>query len=188
MKTKTMNYVLVPLALVMLLTIGLASVYALEGSWRTDDGMAAMEDMAGPRGEGRCFDGPPMKEGGRHFKMLAVALDFSPEQTAQLESIVKANREKMMALRQQLREGQQQLCTQMASESFDEVAFRAEAEKVAAARIDLMVNRAKTHQAIFAVMTAEQQAKAKKLKQAMSPRYRGPQARKGAAEKRASGV
>ncbi len=67
----------------------------------------------------------------------------------------------------------------MESDRFDEVVFRAQAEKVAALRIELMVNRAKTRQAIFAVMTAEQQEKAQKMKQVMSSKQRGKKGSKG---------
>lgn len=173
MKTKKMNYVLVPLSLVVLLTIGLVSAHATGNPWGPADDMVEMGDMNGARGEGRDFDGRGMRGGGQHLKMLAVALDFTDEQKAQVKEIVSANREKMKALRQQIRDAQQQLLSLMESDRFDEVIFRTQAEKAAATRIDLMVNRAKTRQAIFAVMTAEQQEKAKRLKQVMAPKHRG---------------
>lgn len=179
MKTKKMNYVLVPLSLVVLLTIGLVSVHAIENPCRSDCDMEAMDDMAGARGEGRDFGGRGMRGGKGHLKMLAVALDFTDEQKAQVKKIVLANREKMKALRQQMHDAQQQLHEMMESDRFDEVAFRAQAEKAAATRINLMVDRVKTRHAIFAVMTAEQQEKAKKLKQVMSPKHRGKKGCKG---------
>lgn len=180
MKTKKMNYVLVPLALVVLLSIGLVSVHAIERPCGSDCDMVAMDDMAGTRGEGREFGGRGMRGGGQHLRMLAIALDFTDEQKAQVKEIVSATRKKTKALRQQMRDAQQQLHSMMDSDHFDEVAFRAQAEKAAAMRIDMMVNRVKTRQSVFAVMTAEQQEKAKKLKQVMTPKHRGKKGSKGA--------
>ena len=179
MKTKKMNYVLVPLSLVVLLTIGLVSVHAIECPLGSDGDMVAMGDMAGARGEGRDFAGRGMRGGAQHIKMLAIALDFTDEQKAQVREIVAAKRKEKKVLRQQMRAAQQQLHSMMDSDPFDESAFRAQAEKAAAMRIDSMVNRAKTRQAIFAVMTTEQQEKAKKLKQVMSPKQRDGKGGKG---------
>jgi|LGOV01.1.fsa_nt_gb Spy/CpxP family protein refolding chaperone len=176
MKTKKMNYVLIPLSLVVLLTVGLVSAHAIGSSWGPDDDMVTMGAMNGARGEGHAFGG---HGGTQHLKMLAIALDFTDEQKAQVKEIVSAKREKMQALRQQKRDAQQQRRSLMESDRFDEVVFRAQAEKVAALRIELMVNRAKTRQAIFAVMTAEQQEKAQKMKQVMSSKQRGKKGSKG---------
>lgn len=177
MKTKKMNYVLVPLSLVMLLTFSLVSGHAVASSFN-EDGMPVAE-MAGPDGQRPDCDGPGMRGGAQHIKMLAIALDFTDAQKAQVKKVVSGNREKKKALRQQMRDAQQQLHTMMESDHFDELAFRAQAEKAVAMRINMMVDRVKARHAIFAVMTAEQQEKAKKLKKVMAPKHRGKKGAKG---------
>jgi|GEM_PF-1747605 len=168
MKTKKMNYVLVPLSLIVLLTLGLVSVQATECPLGSDREMGSMGGMAGAGSGGRDLGGRGMRGGTEHIKMLVVALDFTDEQLAQVKDIVAAKRKEKKSLRQEMRVAQQQLRSMMESDRFDESAFRAQAEKAAAMRIDSMVLRAKTRQAIFAVMTSEQREKAKKLKQVMS--------------------
>jgi len=177
MKTKKMNYVLVPLSLVMLLTFILVSGHAIASSPDADE--MPVSEMSGSEGERPRCDDRGMRGGEGHVKMLAVALDFTAAQKAQVKKIVSANREKMKALRDQMRDAQQQLHTMMETDRFDEAAFRVQAEKAAAMRIDLMVDRVKTRHAIFAVMTAEQREKAKKLKQAMAPKRHGKKGAKG---------
>lgn len=179
MKTKKMNYVLVPLALVVLLSIGLVSVHAIECPLGSDGEMMAMGDMAGARGEGQEFDRRGMRGGLQHLKMLAVALDFTAEQKAQVKGIISANRKQMKSLRQQMRDAQQQLHVMMDSDHFDEVAFRSQAQKAAAMRIEMMVNRVKTRHSVFAVMTTEQREKAKRLKQVMAAKHRGKKGSRG---------
>lgn len=173
MKTKKMNYVLVPLTLIVLLSIGLVSVHAIECPLGSNGDMMTMGDMAGARGEGRESARREMRGGMQHLVMLAVALDFTDAQNAQVKEIAAVNREKKRILRQQLHQGRQQLHQLMENERFDEVAFRAAAGQVAAKKTDMMVMRVQMRQAVFAVMTPEQREKAKKLKQVMAPKRRG---------------
>jgi Spy/CpxP family protein refolding chaperone len=56
---------------------------------------------------------------------------------------------------------------------FDEATFRARAEKRAAERIDMQVERMKTRQRIFALLTPEQQEKAEIVFQNMGKRGPG---------------
>lgn len=178
MKTKKMNYVLVPLCLVVLLTLGLVNVHAFDCPLGLDRNPRMMD---GSRGAGGGVGGArEMRGGARHLKMLAIALDFTDEQKTQVGEIVTANRAKTKVLRQQIWDGQQQLCGLMDRDTFDEVALRSQAEKVAEARIDLMVNRVKTRQAVFAVMTSAQQEKAKKIQQAMLPQRQFKKGQRGA--------
>lgn len=173
MKTKKMNYVLVPLSLVALLTFCLIGGHAFAGSLDDDaDGMT-MSAFSGVDCNERGFDRRGMRDGAQHLNMLAVALDFSDEQKAQVKAMASANRDKMQTMRQQQRQGQQQLRQMMDSENFDEQAFRLAAGKVAATKVDMMVMRAQHRQAVFAVMTPEQREKAKNLKQAMGPKRCG---------------
>ena len=52
----------------------------------------------------------------------------------------------------------------MTAETSDEAAIRARSADVAAIQADAAVLRARVHQEVFSLLTAEQQAKAKELK------------------------
>ena len=99
----------------------------------------------------------------QRLEMMSEILDLSEDQATQVEALLKAQYEQKSAQRQQMRAGQQALRDKMQSNNFNETEFRSLAGQQAQLKTDMLVERAKTKQQIFAILTAEQQTKADKL-------------------------
>jgi protein CpxP len=120
----------------------------------------------GPGGPGRGFGPGP---GGR-FGMLGELghglrqLDLSDAQREQVRGVMDSHRAGFQALGDRMRTVQEALDAVVTADSVDESAIRARSADVAAVQADAAVLRAKLHQEIYSLLTAEQQAKAKELK------------------------
>ncbi len=99
----------------------------------------------------------------RHFARMAAILDLTDAQQAQIKAIREASREKTAPLHEQLRESRDKLREAGKDGSFDEAAVRALASEQAAAKTELMVERARTRSQIHALLSDEQRELAEKL-------------------------
>ncbi|BCR04360.1 hypothetical protein DESUT3_14290 [Desulfuromonas versatilis] len=124
--------------------------------------MAQQPDLDGPpevavEGPGDCgFGKGPM---GR----MARVLDLSETQQNQIKEIQAAERETIRPLREQLQQTRAKVKSLVQSESFDEAAVRSLIAAQESNRTEMMVARARAHNQIYALLTPEQRALAKKL-------------------------
>ena len=140
--------------------VALTPIFAQDGP---PQGGPALRGM-GPGGPGRGF-GP-----GGPFGMLGELghglrqLDLSDAQREQLRSVMASHRAEFQALGERMRTAHDALDAVVTADAVDESAIRARSADVAAVQADAAVVRAKVHQEIYSLLTAEQQAKAKELK------------------------
>lgn len=129
--------------------------------------------MRGPRPGGggmREMRGPgPAEEAG-----LAGLreLDLTPEQREQAVAAVKAGREESRALMERMRVAREKQMELIHADTFDEGAIRAAVQETAKIEEELAVMRAKSAQAVRAILTPEQQAKLKDLRKEARGRMR----------------
>ena len=104
---------------------------------------------------------------------MTTVLELTETQQKQIGEIMSAQQKMHKAQFQEGCSERQQMQELKTSATFDEAAFRAQAEKRAAKRIDMQVERMKTRQQIFALLTPEQQEKAEIIFQDMDKRGPG---------------
>ena len=126
----------------------------------------------GPGGPGMRRPGGPMGFG-PGFREL----DLTDDQKAQLKSIADSHAGEFKAIRDKSRaahDGMQELLT---AETINESAIRAKSAEIAAAEADMLILNAKVRQESLHVLTPEQQAKLKELRDSrpgpMQRRQRG---------------
>lgn len=101
--------------------------------------------------------------GGRYLAELKQ-LNLTADQSQQIASIVKLNRESIKAATTQWKETRKALSHQIQVGPFDEQSVRAACKKAAAANEETVVLRAKIAGQIRAVLTSDQQAALDKLR------------------------
>jgi Spy/CpxP family protein refolding chaperone len=148
-------------------------------------GVAATAVYAAPPGGGCGYGnygagfGPGM--GGRggmdsevHVDRLAARLDLSTEQRDQVRAIVDKARPETRALRDKLTDNRQQLHALMRQGNAKESEIRKLAEAQGKLQADMMVQRAKVHNAINAVLTPEQREQFQQMGPGRGPGMGGP--------------
>ena len=116
---------------------------------------------------------------GRHqLQRLVKTLDLTAAQKEEIKTIFEAERQTAKPLMLQMRENRHQLHEAAVATPFDEAAIRTLAAKQAATMTDLIVSRARITGKIFALLTPEQQAKAKKHADMLEGQMERPQHRK----------
>ncbi|MGE5247068.1 MAG: Spy/CpxP family protein refolding chaperone, partial [Verrucomicrobiota bacterium] len=123
----------------------------------TGSGLVAVP--AGGRGRGGTGMGP-----GRHFARMASELNLTKEQEAKIRAVLDAEREKAAPLRRQLMENREKMRQLAETVPYDEAAVRALAASQEKTRVELIVSRTRAMNQAFALLTPEQQAKAKQLR------------------------
>lgn len=130
---------------------------------------AAPQDQPAPR---RMGPGGPGGRGfgpgpGGPFGPIALPLrqlDLSDAQREQVRTAMQSHQAAFKEIGDRLRTAHDGLETAVTAETVDEAAIRARSAEVAAVQADAAVLRARVHQEIFSLLTAEQQAKAKELR------------------------
>ena len=138
-------------------------------------GGAALYAQGGARGRAAG----PGGHGGRGFAagFALGQLDLSDAQKQQVGDITKRHRDQTRPLMQRL--GQAMAAQRAAIDTVpvNEAAVRAASQDVAAAQADMAVEQARLHSDVFAVLTVEQQAKAKSLEAQAQARMKERQQR-----------
>jgi Spy/CpxP family protein refolding chaperone len=91
-------------------------------------------------------------------------LGLSDDQKQQIKSVFQDRRTELKDLRQQMRQARRAVAEAIASDE-GEAAIRAKSAELAKVQADLAVLGAKIRKQVFAILTPEQQAKAKELRQ-----------------------
>lgn len=121
----------------------------------------------GPGGPGgRGFGPGPGGPGGPGgpIALPLRQLDLSDAQRDQVRAVMQSHQAAFKEIGDRLRTAHDGLETAVTAETVDEAAIRARSAEVAAVQADAAVLRARVHQEIFSLLTAEQQAKAKELR------------------------
>lgn len=110
-------------------------------------------------------------ERGLNLERMAKKLDLSAEQQEQIRAMLADHRSRTAPLRQELRESRRQMRNFVKVDVFDESAVRALALEQVDARTELIVERARMRQQIYAVLSPEQRNLAeRRWKEHRSPR------------------
>ena len=114
----------------------------------------------GGQNQGRC------DERGEHkLERMAALLDLSAAQRAEAEAVLKAGGEAMQSLKEQLRQGREELRQAALVLPFDETKIQALAAVQARLQTEMMVARARQQNSLHALLTPEQQTRAAALQQ-----------------------
>jgi periplasmic protein CpxP/Spy len=137
--------------------LAVATTFAQDGAPRGGPGM----QRRGPGGPGG--PGGPMGLLGDLGRGLR-ALDLTDAQREQVRGIAKSHETGFRELGERLRTARQGLEALVTDDTVDETAIRAKSGELAAVEADAAVMRAKVHQEVFSILTAEQQTKARELR------------------------
>ena len=152
--------------------------------------VAAQQDPQ-PRRQGPGFGGPPPGGGpGMGMRMRGPGgpfgfgpgfgqLDLSEDQKAQLKQIAESHRDEFRALGDKARAAHDGMQALIDAEQIDENAIRAKSQEIAAADASVMILNARVRQQSMQVLTSEQQAKLKELRE----QHQGPRQRRGQQQK-----
>jgi periplasmic protein CpxP/Spy len=113
----------------------------------------------GMPGMRRMIPGGPMG-----FGPGFAALDLSDDQKAQLKQIADSHRAEFEAAGEKARAAHEGMRALVESDSIDENAIRAKSQEVAAAEAEIMILNAKVRQQSMQVLTSEQLAKLKEMR------------------------
>jgi protein CpxP len=130
--------------------------------------LAAREQGPGPLGPGGGFGrrgpgGPGMRGPGGPMVSLR-GLDLTDTQREQVRAVMASHQAEFEAQAQKLGPARKALTDAVTAETLDESAIRQRAADVAALEADGAVLRARVHGEIWALLTPEQQQKARDLK------------------------
>jgi protein CpxP len=117
----------------------------------------------GPAGFGPRGPGGPMGLLGELGRGLR-ALELTDAQREQIRGIAKTHEAEFREIGERLRTARDGVNALVTADTVDEAAIRARSGELAAVEADAAVMRARVHQEVFSVLTAEQQAKAKELR------------------------
>jgi protein CpxP len=124
----------------------------------------------GPGGPGMRGPGGPMGFG-PGFRQL----DLTDDQRAQLKSIAQSHRDEFRAAGEKARAAHDGMQALLDADTIDEAAIRAKSAEIANAEADVMILNAKVRKESMQVLTSEQLAKLKALRDA----HPGPGGRRG---------
>ena len=135
--------------------VGLATVAAREQEPGGPDGPRGTMGRRGPGGPGG-HDGP--------IALPLRALALTDTQREQVRTAVGAHKAEFYAIRGRMQTARTALQDAVTADAFDEAGVRQKAVDVAAVEADAAVLRAKVHSEVWALLTPEQQQKARELK------------------------
>lgn len=146
--------------------LALAPVFAQDGPPAGGPQMR----RAGPGGPGFGGRGPggPMGDLGLPLR----ALDLTEAQREQVRGVMESHQAAFKEIGDRMRTARQALDAAVTADTLDEAGVRAKAADVATIDADAAVLRARVHQEVFSLLTAEQQAKARELRAQMAERMK----------------
>jgi Spy/CpxP family protein refolding chaperone len=105
--------------------------------------------------------------------MMSTVLDLTDTQKAQFEALMTEQRQENQQLREKVHASREALHEMKDADIFNETEFLATAIKQAELKTEMMAEKAKMKQQIYALLTPEQQEKADKLSEIMGHRGKG---------------
>ena len=151
------------ITIIPILMIGTLLVAGSAFAWSGGHNKKNCDGFQGHRGQGMTQEQHEDRMENRLEKM-AVILDLTEQQKGQLETLFEKKWQDRQSMRTEMEASRKTLREYKQGNNFDESEFRAIAQKHADLKAEMMVQRAKTKQQVFAVLTPEQQQKAEKLR------------------------
>ncbi len=111
--------------------------------------------------------------GHRGFERMAEKLNLTDAQKEQVKQISEASRAKVKPLKESMRANRQQLESLTENEPFDEAQVQTIANRQGAIAAQIIVEKERAKWEIFQILTVEQRAQAKQLKEQMKERFKG---------------
>ena len=111
--------------------------------------------------------------GHRGFERMAEKLNLTDAQKEQVKQISEASRAKVKPLKESIRANRRQLKSLTENESFDEAQVQTIANQQGAIAAQIIVEKERAKWEIFQILTVEQRAQAKLLKEQMKERSKG---------------
>ena len=93
-----------------------------------------------------------------------LQLNLTDAQKEQLKTLTESHKDEFKTIADNMMAKRGQLGDLVTADTIDEAAIRAKSAEIAAVEADAAVLRAKVHAQVFALLTPEQQAKAKQLR------------------------
>ena len=117
------------------------------------------------QGQGQGVMNPEQREArsGKRLLMMTTVLDLTETQQSQIDALMNEQREEHQQLREKMRDSRDDLRGIRMADTFNETEFLAKAVKQAELKTQMMVEKAKLKQQIYAFLTPDQQEKADKL-------------------------
>jgi protein CpxP len=132
-------------------------------AWPGGHGKSNCNDSCDRKGQGMTAEQHEERMENRLEKM-AVILDLTEQQQKKIEALTEKQWQDRQSMRAEMQASREDLRAYKQGKEFNETEFRAKAQKHADLKIEMMVQKAKTKQQFFAVLTPEQQQKAEKLR------------------------
>lgn len=132
-------------------------------AWPGGQGKKNCNNSCDRQGEGMTYEQHEERLENQLEKM-AVILDLTEQQKEQLEDLHEKNWQDRQSMRAEMQTSRDGLREYKQGRDFNESEFLAIAQKHADLKTEMMVQRAKNRQQIFAVLTPEQQQKAEQLR------------------------
>lgn len=132
-------------------------------AWPGMQGKKNWNNSCDRQGKGMSYEQHEERMENRLEKM-AVILDLTEEQQKQIKSLAEKQWQDRQAMWAEMQASREDLRAYKQGKEFNETEFRAKAQKHADLKTEMMVQRAKTRQQLFSVLTPEQQQKAEKLR------------------------
>ncbi len=107
------------------------------------------------------------------MEMMTTVLDLSEEQNVQLEELMTQQWQDRQQLREKMHASRDALREVEAADTFNEADFLAKAITQAELKTEMMAERARMKQQLYALLTPEQQEKADKLSEMKGHRGKG---------------
>jgi len=175
MESRTLKGIVAVVAVAMVMaTVGVV----VSAQMGPRHGMDTGQGPGGPGGAGMMGPGPGMRgggPGGGPFGMMGPELrmlDLSDAQRQQVRAAFDAHKDELKAIGERTQVARKALQDAITVDAFDETAIRTKAAEVALVDADAAVLHAKMHAAVFALLTPEQQQKAKELRGQMENRMK----------------
>ncbi len=111
--------------------------------------------------------------GHRGFERMAEKLNLTDVQKEQVKQISEASRAKVKPLKESMRANRRQLKSLTENEPFDEAQVQTIANQQGAIAAQIIVEKERAKWEIFQILTVEQRAQAKLLKEQMKERFKG---------------
>ncbi|MDX2494607.1 MAG: Spy/CpxP family protein refolding chaperone [Desulfuromusa sp.] len=132
-------------------------------AWSSGHGKKNCGDSCDRKGQGMSYEQHEERME-THLGKMAVILDLTDQQKGQIKDLLEKKWQDHQSMRAEMQTSRESLREYKQGKEFNESEFRTIAQKQADLKTEMMVQRAKTKQQLFAVLTPEQQQKAEKLR------------------------
>ena len=154
-----MKKIAIPLTVITALLLVSSLAFALTGPGNRRGNCNGL----GLRGQVMTYEQHKIRMDNR-LERMGVVLDLTAPQKEQLRNLFDQQWKERQAMRNEMQLSRNAMRSARWDKNFDEKTFRVQAQKHANLRTDMMVDRAKRQQQVFAILTPGQQKKLEQLR------------------------